>query len=515
MDGIKFAMIEAAGLETWLSDLRMDLAAKTYKAAPVRRAMMPKPGGGERPLGIPTIRDRVVQTAAKLVLEPIFEADLEENAYGYRPRRSATNAIEEVHRLICRGYTDVVDADLAKFFDTIPHGDLMQSVARRTVDRDILPLIKMWLTVPVEERGVSRKTTISGGKSNKRGTPQGGVISPLLSNLYMNRFLKHWRLTGRSKAFSAKVVAYADDFVILSRGHAHAALEWTRGVMTKLGLTVNETKTSVRDARRERFDFLGYAFGPHHFRKDGHWYLGAESHQGRAYKRSKIRWDRCCGVATTAPRMRSSSDLNRVLRGWSNYFSLGTRVPANRAVDNHVHDRMRNFLARRHKVGTRGSRRFLGCCVWRNRRVANGTRLLWIKTDSFAGKSIGEPDAGNRQVRFDERGRETGCWPISPKPPRPPSTLTLQNMDMVREPIEQRAGETLAAEDAGPILERQVRCDDGRAAFMTLAEDLEEQLRASLGERPRIASSSTISSLTAASWAWSLRSRRSSHASIN
>jgi RNA-directed DNA polymerase len=194
VDEITFAMIEAAGLETWLSDVRMDLAAKTYKAAPVRRAMIPKPGGGERPLGIPTIRDRVVQTAAKLVLEPIFEADLEENAYGYHPRRSATNAIKEVHRLICRGYTDVVDTDLAKFFDTIPHGDLMQSVARRTADRDVLHLIKMGLTAPVEEQGATGKTAISGGKSNKRGTPQGGVISRLLSNL----FRKHWRLTGRS-----------------------------------------------------------------------------------------------------------------------------------------------------------------------------------------------------------------------------------------------------------------------------------------------------------------------------
>src|SRR6202790_5297807 len=248
VDGITFDQIEASGLENWMSRLGDELRAKTYRCQPVRRVMIPKPGGGERPLGIPTIRDRVVQTAAKFVLEPIFEADLEENAYGYRPRRSATNAIEEVHRLICRGYTDVVDADLAKFFDTIPPGDLMQSVARRTVDRDVLHLIKMWLTVPVEEQGASGKTTTSGGKSNEHGTPQGGVISPLLSNLYMNRFLKHWRLTGRSEAFSAKVVAYADDFVILSRGHAHTALEWTRGVMTKLGLTVNETKTSVRDA---------------------------------------------------------------------------------------------------------------------------------------------------------------------------------------------------------------------------------------------------------------------------
>ena len=357
VDGITFAMIEAAGLEKWLADLRTDLAAKTYKAAPVRRVMIPKPGGGERPLGIPTIRDRVVQTAAKLVLEPIFEADLEGNAYGYRPGRSATDAIKEVHRLICRGYTDVVDADLAKFFDTIPHGDLMQSVARRTADRDVLHLIKMWLTVPVEEQDVSGKTTISGGKLNKCGTPQGGVISPLLSNLYMNRFLKHWRLTGRSEAFSAEVVAYADDFVILSRGHARVALEWTRGVMTKLGLTVNEAKTSVRDARRERFDFLGYAFGPHHFRKDGHWYLGA-SPSRKSIQKIKDKIGSMLRRGDNRPLDEIVLDLNRVLRGWSNYFSLGTRVPAYRAVDNHVYDRMRNFLARRHKVGTRGSRRF-------------------------------------------------------------------------------------------------------------------------------------------------------------
>src|SRR6202521_2748853 len=157
VDGQSFWGIETLGLEEWLSGIRNDLRAKTYQPQAVRRVMIPKPGGGERPLGIPTIRDRVVQTAAKLVLEPIFEADLEDNAYGYRPRRSATNAIKEVHRLICRGYTDVVDADLAKFFDTIPHGDLMQSVARRTVDRDVLPLIKMCLTGPVQEQGATAK----------------------------------------------------------------------------------------------------------------------------------------------------------------------------------------------------------------------------------------------------------------------------------------------------------------------------------------------------------------------
>ncbi len=184
VDGVSFAMIEAAGLEEWLSGIRKDLIEKTYKPAPVRRVMIPKPGGnGERPLGIPTIRDRTVQAAAKLVLEPIFEADLDPSAYGYRPKWGGPDAIKEVHALLCRGYTDVVDADLAKYFDTIPHRELMQSVARRIVDRNILRLIKMWLKVPVEERDEQGKRRMSGGRHNTCGTPQGGVVSPMLARL--------------------------------------------------------------------------------------------------------------------------------------------------------------------------------------------------------------------------------------------------------------------------------------------------------------------------------------------
>src|SRR4051794_18576889 len=258
VDGVTFKQIEASGVDTWLAGLREDLVSKTYRPDPVRRVAIPKPGGGERPLGIPTIRDRVVQTAAKIVLEPIFEADFEDSAYGYRPRRSAIDAVKETHRLICRGYTDVVDADLSKYFDTIPHANLLKSVARRIVDRHVLWLIKLWLRAPVEERDGNGTRRMSGGKSNKRGTPQGGVASPLLSVFYMNRFLKHWRLTKRDEAFHAHVVCYADDFVILSRGHAVEALTWTKAVMTKLGLTFNEAKTSVKDARRDCFDFLGY-----------------------------------------------------------------------------------------------------------------------------------------------------------------------------------------------------------------------------------------------------------------
>ncbi len=357
VDGETFATIEADGWEKWVAEIRNDLVAKTYRPAPVRRVMIPKPGGGDRPLGIPTIRDRVVQVAAKLVLEPIFEADLDPAAYGYRPGRSGAGAIKAVHGLLCRGYTDVVDADLSKYFDTIPHQDLMRSVARRIVDRHVLRLIKLWLRAPVEERGDDGKRRMTGGRNSRQGTPQGGVISPLLANLYMNRFLKHWRSTGRGRAYRAHVISYADDFVILSRGCAAEALAWTKAVMTRLGLALNETKTAIRDGRRERFDFLGYSFGPHHYRKDGHWYLGASPS-----KKSVLRLKAKVSDILVPGNMGNWHDvrdrLNRLLRGWSAYFGYGTRLLAYRAVDNHVYERVRRFLVRRHKVPSHGTTRF-------------------------------------------------------------------------------------------------------------------------------------------------------------
>jgi len=357
VDGVTFGRIEAAGVEVWLAGLREDLVSKTYQPDPVRRVMIPKPGGGERPLGIPTIRDRVVQAAAKIVLEPIFEADFEDGAYGYRPRRSAIGAVKEAHRLLCRGYTDVVDADLSKYFDTIPHADLLRSVARRVVDRNVLRLIKLWLQVPVEERDGDGKRRMSGGKSNTRGTPQGGVASPLLSVIYMNRFLKHWRLTGRGEAFHARVVSYADDFVILSRGHADEALTWTKAVMTKLGLTLNEAKTSLKDARRESFDFLGYTLGPRHLPNGGRWYLGA-SPSKKSVQRVKVKVGELLVPGNKGAWDEVRARLNRILRGWSAYFSYGALASAYEAVDRHVYDRARNFLRQRHKVQGRGSDQF-------------------------------------------------------------------------------------------------------------------------------------------------------------
>src|ERR1700758_1323263 len=358
VDGMTFARIETVGLEAWLAGLRKDLVSKTYRPDPVRRGSIPKADGvGERLLGIPTIRDRVVQTAAKLVLEPIFEADFEDTAYGYRPARGAADAVKEVHRHIRRGHTDVVDADLSKYFDSIPHCELLKSVARQIVDRHVLRLIKLWLKAPIEEQDGEGTRRMSGGKSNTRGTPQGGVASPLLANIYMNRFLKYWRRTGRGEAFRAHVISYADDFVILSRGHAAEALAWTKAVMTRLGLTLNEVKTKLKDARAEHFDFLGYAFGPYYHRKEGHRYLGAAP-SDKSVRRLTAKVGELLVPGNHDPWEKVRDRLNAMLRGWSGYFSYGTRLMAYRAVDNYVGEAVRHFLRRRHKVLERGTRRF-------------------------------------------------------------------------------------------------------------------------------------------------------------
>lgn len=357
VDGISFENIEDAGVEKWLEGLRKDLHDKTYKPLPVKRVMIAKPGGGERPLGIPTIRDRVAQTAAKLILEPIFEADMEPNAYAYRPKRSAGDALQEVEKLLYQGHTDVVDADLSKYFDTIPHSEVMKCVARRVVDKHMLHLLKMWLKAPVEEEDGRGNKRLTGGKDQNRGTPQGGVASPLLANLYMNRMLKGWRQTGRGEQYRAAIVNYADDFVILSRGKAAEALEWTREVMEHLGLTLNEKKTSIRNARQERFNFLGYSFGPHYSRKTGRQYLGYSPSE-KSLNRIKEKVGEHLKPSNTAPWEEVRDQLNLKLKGWKQYFKLGSPWQAFGAVDQHVEERVRHFLRRRHKVSTQGTREF-------------------------------------------------------------------------------------------------------------------------------------------------------------
>lgn len=357
VDGETFADIEASGVETWLAGLSKELHEKTYRPDPVRRVEIPKPTGGVRPLGIPTIRDRVVQTAAKLVLEPIFEADFDASLYGYRPRRSAGQAVEAVHQALCEGYTEVVDADLARYFETIPHRELLAELERRVVDRHLLRLIKGWLKVPVEERDGRGRRRMRGGKRTMHGTPQGGVISPLLANIYMHRYTRAWRQADKGTQYRARLITYADDFVILSRGHAAEALAWSREVLAELGLQLNEAKTHLRQADRESFDFLGYRFGPACYHKRGTWYLAARP-APQSVRRVKQRIRALLHRGNQAPWPDVATELNQVLRGWAGYFRYGSRALAYRAVDNYVQERVRYFLRRRHKVPTRGTIRY-------------------------------------------------------------------------------------------------------------------------------------------------------------
>ena len=357
VDGESFEDIETAGLAEWMNGLREELRSKTYQPQPVRRVTIPKPGGGERPLGIPTIRDRVAQTAAKLILEPIWEAELEPNIYGYRPRKSAQDAIRKVDELLHAGYTDVVDADLSKYFDTIPHSELLQCVARRIVDGQMLHLIKMWLKVSVEEREANGKRRLTGGKDQDRGTPQGGVISPALANLYMNRMLKGFRQTRRGEQFRAQIIDYADDFVIVSRGKAAAALEWAREVVGRLGLTLNEKKTSIRNAREEHFDFLGYTFGPHYSKRTGRRYIGY-SPSNKSVGKIKENVGKLLVPGNVKPWAEVRERLNQKLDGWRAYFSCGSKAKAYQAVDEHVYDKVRHFLRRRQQVSSQGTRQF-------------------------------------------------------------------------------------------------------------------------------------------------------------
>jgi RNA-directed DNA polymerase len=294
----------------------------------------------------------VVQQAVLQILEPIFEPTFHTSSHGFRPNRGAHTAIAEAKGYLEAGYQTVVDFDLAKFFDTIPHDELMQSIVRRIVDPDMLRLIKQWLKAPVETTDPDGGTHMEGGKTSKRGVPQGGVISPLIANLYMNRFLKYWRQTGRGAAFKAHVINYADDFVILSRGHAEEALPWTDRTMTRLGLTLNRTKTRLCDAWTDRFDFLGYSFGLHRIRQDGRRYLGA-SPSAKSVQRLKDK----VGAILVPGNMGRWEDvcarLTRLMRGWGGYFSPGSHYVTDKVIEAHIYDRVRNFLVRRHKMPSR------------------------------------------------------------------------------------------------------------------------------------------------------------------
>ncbi len=377
VDAQDFEDVEAYGVQRWLGELALALREESYQPDPIRRVWIPKANGKLRPLGISTLRDRVCMTAAMLVLGPIYEADLPPEQYAYRPGRNAQQAVVKVNDAMFRGRLEVVDADLADYFGSIPHAELLKSVARRIIDRRVLHLIKQWLECPVEEsdkRG--RKTRTTEAKDNGRGIPQGSPISPLLANLYMRRFVLAWKKLGLERKLGSRIVTYADDLVILcKKGKAEEALLKLREIMGKLKLTVNEEKTRVCKVPEGEFDFLGYTFCRIYSARTGQANLGYRPSK-KSIKRMVEKVHAMTAEATAWQDATALvGKLNRSLRGWANYFQVGTVNKAYRAIDSYTLARLSRWLRNKYKIRRRGYGEYPPSYIYETMGLVRLTRI--------------------------------------------------------------------------------------------------------------------------------------------